>query len=64
MPTVSDIERAAQAIAPHVRRTPNIEIPGSTMGLDATLVFKLEFLQVTGAFKARGARRRGRGLRW
>lgn len=53
--TPHDIELAAHAIAPHVRRTPNIEIPGASVGLDVTLVFKLEFLQVTGAFKARGA---------
>ena len=51
----ADIERAAQRIASHVRRTPVIEVPGATLGIDATLVFKLEFLQVTGAFKARGA---------
>lgn len=54
-PTPADIDAAAQAIAPHTRRTPIIEIPGETLGLDATLVFKLEYLQVTGAFKARGA---------
>jgi len=53
--TPDDIDRAAAAIAPHVRHTPLIEVPGSTIGVDATLVFKLEFLQVTGAFKARGA---------
>ena len=55
IPTPADIEAAALAIKPHVRRTPVIEIPGDTLGLDATLVFKLEYLQVTGAFKARGA---------
>lgn len=43
------------AIAPHVRHTPIIEVPGTSIGLDVTLVFKLEYLQVTGAFKARGA---------
>ena len=55
IPTPADIEAAALAIKPHVRRTPVIEIPGETLGLDVTLVFKLEYLQVTGAFKARGA---------
>lgn len=55
VPTAHEIALAAQAIAPHIRRTPNIEVPGATVGLDVTLVFKLEFLQVTGAFKARGA---------
>lgn len=53
--TSDDIDAAATAIAPHTRRTPIIEIPGDTLGLDVTLVFKLEYLQVTGAFKARGA---------
>lgn len=55
IPSRSDIEAAADAIAPHTRRTPIIEIDGDTVGIDATLVFKLEYLQVTGAFKARGA---------
>ena len=51
----ADVEAAAAVIAPHTRRTPIIEIDGETLGLDITLVFKLEYLQVTGAFKARGA---------
>ena len=55
VPTPADIAAAAAAIGPHVRRTPIIEVPGAGLGVDATLVFKLEFLQVTGAFKARGA---------
>jgi len=54
VPTRAQIDAAAAAIAPHVRHTPVIEIPGDTLGIDATLVFKLEYLQVTGAFKARG----------
>lgn len=55
VPTAAEIVAAAAAIKPHVRHTPVIEIPGDTLGIDATLVFKLEYLQVTGAFKARGA---------
>ncbi len=55
VPTPDDIVRAAEVIASHVRHTPVIEIDGESLGLDATLVFKLEYLQVTGAFKARGA---------
>jgi threonine dehydratase len=43
------------AISPYVRRTPVIELPGSEFGVDATLVLKLEFVQRSGAFKARGA---------
>lgn len=54
-PTPADIDAAADVVFPHVRRTPTIEVPGDTLGIDATLVFKLEFLQITGAFKARGA---------
>lgn len=55
VPTAGEIAAAAVAIRPHVRHTPVIEIPGETLDIDATLVFKLEYLQVTGAFKARGA---------
>ena len=52
-----DVNDAAVRIAPHIRKTPVIEIPASTFGLDvdATIVAKLEYLQCTGAFKARGA---------
>ncbi|NNE13040.1 MAG: pyridoxal-phosphate dependent enzyme, partial [Ilumatobacter sp.] len=53
--TPADIERAAAALAPHLRHTPIIEVPGSEIGVDATIVFKLEFLQHSGSFKARGA---------
>ena len=55
----ADIEGALAAISPYVRRTPVIEVPGDEFGvdarLDATLVIKLEFMQRSGAFKARGA---------
>ena len=55
IPTPAEIIAADKAIAPYVRRTPIIEISGESLGIDATLVFKLEYLQATGAFKARGA---------
>jgi threonine dehydratase len=43
-------------IRPYIRRTPVIEIDGSDLGLNvARLVLKLELLQHTGSFKARGA---------
>lgn len=43
-------------IASHVRRTPVVEVDGRELGLPAcTLVLKLEHLQHTGSFKARGA---------
>lgn len=51
----ADISRALEAITPYVRRTPVVEVPGDEFGIDATLVIKLEFIQRSGAFKARGA---------
>lgn len=44
----SDVEAAATRIAGHIRRTPVAQ-------LDASTWLKLEFLQHTGSFKARGA---------
>jgi len=45
-----------QVIRPHIRRTPVLEVGGSEFGLpDMRLVLKLEFLQHSGSFKARGA---------
>ncbi len=56
MITFSDIEAAAARIAPFVRRTPTIEInQASEQVTPARLALKLECLQVTGSFKARGA---------
>lgn len=50
------IEAAALRIAPHVRRTPVLRVDGADFGLrDVQLVFKLEYLQHAGSFKARGA---------
>jgi threonine dehydratase len=47
---------AHQLIRPHVRRTPLVEAAGSDFGLGPdNLVFKLELLQHSGSFKARGA---------
>ena len=54
--TGAAIRAAAERLAPHVRRTPVIEIDGADFGLAAVrLVFKLEFLQHAGSFKTRGA---------
>lgn len=50
----AEIEASAQRIAPHVRRTPVLDL-GSAMSPDFNLALKLEHLQVTGSFKARGA---------
>jgi len=47
---------AYQLIKPHIRRTPVIETAGKDFGLGSVdLVFKLELLQHSGSFKARGA---------
>jgi len=48
LPDLGDVEAAARRIGAHVRRTPSYEVrPG--------LWFKLELLQHSGSFKARGA---------
>jgi threonine dehydratase len=50
------IEAAASRIAPHVRRTPVLQVDGGDFGLPRVqLVFKLEYLQHAGSFKPRGA---------
>ena len=53
--TRADIDAAAAAIDPFVRSTPVIEVAGLDIGVDATLIFKLEYLQHSGSFKGRGA---------
>jgi len=50
------IAATAPVIRPYVRRTPVVEVSGRDFGLPGiTLVFKLELLQQSGSFKARGA---------
>lgn len=56
--TRANVEAAHMMIAPHVRRTPVIDIAPRDLGLPNKLppvVFKLEHLQHSGSFKARGA---------
>ncbi len=55
IPTRADIEAARARIAPHVRRTPVLEVGPGAFGSDGPLALKLELLQVTGSFKPRGA---------
>lgn len=50
-----DIRNAYDRIAPHVRRTPVLAVAGHDFGLSCDFELKLEFLQVTGTFKPRGA---------
>ena len=53
--TRDDIDAAARRIAGDVRRTPLLRIAGRELGVDcAELWLKLEQLQVSGSFKARG----------
>ncbi|MFZ5708756.1 MAG: threonine/serine dehydratase [Pseudomonadota bacterium] len=53
--TREGIGAAAERIAGHVRATPVIELPRGSLGGDWIPVLKLEFLQISGSFKARGA---------
>ena len=49
------IRSVAEVIRPHIRMTPVIEIDASELGLRSTkLTLKLELLQHSGSFKARG----------
>ena len=55
-PDRAQIAAAYPVIAPYVRRTPVIEADGVDFGLDGMRVaFKLELMQPSGSFKARGA---------
>jgi threonine dehydratase len=58
MITLEDVRTAAERIGDHVRRTPLMEarlMQRSPLPAGAALFLKLECLQVTGSFKARGA---------
>jgi threonine dehydratase len=50
------ISQTYEIIRPRIRRTPSIEVDGADFGLDGVrLTLKLELLQHSGSFKARGA---------
>ncbi len=53
--TVADVEAAAERITGHVLRTPTVPSPGLSALLGVDVTAKLELLQRTGSFKARGA---------
>lgn len=58
LPSRSDIEAAAQRLAPWIRVTPLIEVDAADLDLPDRrwpLTFKLEMLQHAGSFKGRGA---------
>jgi threonine dehydratase len=53
--TADDIEVAAKRIEVLVRRTPTLTVDGSQLDSAGTVSLKLEYLQHSGTFKARGA---------
>jgi threonine dehydratase len=56
MPISRDmISAASRRIAPFVRKTPVLELPRGALGGNWVPIFKLEYLQHAGSFKARGA---------
>lgn len=55
LPGRSDVVEAATRIGAGVRRTPVIELDGAEVGVAGRVFLKLELLQHTGSFKARGA---------
>ena len=55
LPRRRDIEDARRRIGSAVRRTPVLEVDDTDLGLDGRVILKLELLQHTGSFKARGA---------
>ncbi|GAA2449416.1 threonine/serine dehydratase [Streptomyces glaucus] len=52
---ITEIEAAAERISSYVVRTPTVPSPGLSALLGAPVTAKLELLQRTGSFKARGA---------
>ena len=58
LPTRADIEAAANRLAPYVRTTPVLAVDPVELGLSgrrAPILLKLELVQHSGSFKARGA---------
>ncbi len=55
MVTRADIRDAARRIGPYARRTPVLDLELGAFGVEARLTLKLELLQHSGSFKARGA---------
>lgn len=55
LPHRSDVESAAARLGEKVRHTPVLVLHGDELGVPFRVVLKLELLQHTGSFKARGA---------
>ncbi|HEY2671972.1 MAG TPA: threonine/serine dehydratase [Rugosimonospora sp.] len=58
MINLEDVEAAARRIDARVRRTPVVRVEGGAFGFAYPTWLKLEYLQHTGSFKARGAMNR------
>ncbi len=54
-PGLAELQAAAVRTGRHLRRTPLLELHGGELDVPARVVLKLESLQHTGSFKARGA---------
>lgn len=54
-PTIQDIQDARQRLAPHIRHTPLLRAEKIEQAVGCELYLKPETLQITGAFKIRGA---------
>jgi threonine dehydratase len=55
LPQRSDVESAAARLGEKIRHTPTLVLHGDELGVPVRVVLKLELLQHTGSFKARGA---------
>lgn len=55
LPHRRDVESAAAALGEKVRHTPTLVLHGDELGVPYRVALKLELLQHTGSFKARGA---------
>ena len=55
LPTRADVESAAARLGEKVRHTPTLVLHGDELDVPYRVVLKLELLQHTGSFKARGA---------
>lgn len=55
MLTPDRVEAAAATLAGRIRTTPIVTLDGDELGVDGTVTLKLELLQHSGTFKARGA---------
>jgi threonine dehydratase len=53
--TTTDVSLAQQTISDHTRSTPVFKVRGHELGIDCDIWFKLEYLQISGTFKGRGA---------